>query len=140
MKGPIRVVFAMAGSALLALLTGCVQEQPASDTGNALSPTVLSLPAPDQPLAYEPDMRQLFASDCVYCHGGYRVDSGYDMTTYRDVMEEVLNPGSPGGDLFVTTRPNGSMFIYFSENDRTRQAKSDMVSRWIVTYRAQQTR
>ena len=83
MNGPLRVVFATVGSALLALMTGCVQERPASDTGNTLSPTVLSLPSPDQPLAYEPDMRQLFASDCVYCHGGYRVDDEYDMTTYQ---------------------------------------------------------
>jgi hypothetical protein len=41
-----------------------------SDTGNALSPAALSLPGPDQPLADEPEMRQLFAADCVYCHTG----------------------------------------------------------------------
>ena len=40
MNGPIRVAFAKVGLALLALMTGCVQAQPASDTGNALSPTL----------------------------------------------------------------------------------------------------
>ncbi len=54
MNGPIRHVLTLTLLAVLALTAGCVQAHPASDTGNTLSPTAVSLPGPDQPLAYEP--------------------------------------------------------------------------------------
>ena len=133
MDGPIRVAFATVGSAVLALVTGCVQAQPASDTGNALSPTVLSLPGPDQPLAYEPDMRPLFAADCVYCHGGYRVDDGYSMNSYEEVIRDLSG-------VVNTTQPGKKMYPYWSGSDATRRAKAEMARRWVQDFKAQRTR
>jgi hypothetical protein len=139
MTGPIRCAPGVMVLAVLALTAGCVQTQPARDTGDTLTPTAPSLPSPLQPLAYEPDMRQLFAADCVYCHGGYRADDDYYMRTYEEVTRG-LRPGTDEGGLIHTTRPDGSMFKYFSGSERTRQLKSDMVYRWVVTDSAQRTR
>jgi hypothetical protein len=125
--------------AALAGVAGCVDARPATDAGNTLSPTVVALPAPGQPVAYEPDMRQLFASDCVFCHGGYRADDRYYMRTYEEVTTGV-QPGTPTGGLLRTTRPGESMFRYFTGDAQTQQLKSDLVYQWIVTYRAQRTR
>ena len=132
-NGPIRVGLVTVGSALLALTTGCVQAQPASDTSNTLSPTTLSLPGPDQPLAYEPDMRQLFAADCVYCHGGYRVDDGYSMNTYEEVIRDLMG-------VVNTPQPGKKMYPYWSGSDATRRVKADMARRWVEVYKAQKTR
>jgi len=133
MNGPIRLAIAAAAPLLLAVTTGCVQAQPPSDTGNALSPTVLTLPGPDQPLAYEPDMRPLFAADCVYCHGGYRVDDGYSMNTYEEVLSDVMG-------VVSTTQPGRKMYPYWSGSDATRRAKAEMARRWVEVYKAQRTR
>ena len=131
MTGPIRQVL---GLLLLipSVLTGaCVHAEPAADTGNTLSPTA-SLPDPRQPLAYEPEMRQLFASDCVYCHGGYRVDGGYSMNTYEDVVRDLMG-------VVNTTQPGKKMYPYWSGNEATRLVKADMARRWVEVYRAQRT-
>jgi hypothetical protein len=133
MNGPIRAVSGTFVLVVLALSTGCVQAQPASDTGNTLSPTALSLPGPDQPLAYEPEMRQLFAADCVYCHGGYRVDDGYSMNTYEEVIRDLTG-------VVNTTQPGKKMYPYWSGSEATRRVKADMARRWVEVYKAQKTR
>lgn len=84
-------------------------------------------------------MKPLFVSDCLLCHGGARVDGNYRMTTYADVMRDVV-AGSASSRLVTTTRPNGSMYRYFSGSSATRQSKSDLVLQWVVAYKAQQTR
>ena len=139
MNGLIHQILGMLTAIVLLVTAGCVQADPADDSGNTLSPTAMSLPGPDQPLAYEPEMRQLFASDCVYCHGGYRVDDGFSMKTYEDLFFE-MRPGFPESGLIKTTQPGGSMYLYWSGSPRTQQLKADMVYRWIVTYNAQRTR
>ena len=119
--------------AVLASGAACVNARPPSDTGNTLSPTAVALPGPNQPLAYEPDMRQLFAADCQYCHGGYRVDDGYSMNTYQEVIKDLSG-------VVNTTQPGKKMFPYWSGNDATRLAKAEMARRWVQVYGAQRTR
>lgn len=125
--------------AALTIVAGCVGSLPPSDTGNTLSPTTIALPDPSQPLAYEPDMRRLFASDCQYCHGGYRVDDGYSMNTYDEVMTDA-RPGFAESGLIRITQPSGRMYLYWSGSDATRLAKAELVRRWIVNFNAQRTR
>jgi hypothetical protein len=137
--GAVGRVFAIVALSACTFAGGCVSTHPATDTGDTLTPTAPSLPSPQQPLAYEPDMRQLFASDCVYCHGGYRIDGEYRMRTYEEVSTS-LRPGVTTGGLIETTRTNGSMYPYFTGNEQTRRRKSEMVFQWIVTYRAQRVR
>jgi len=127
--------------AIAAALSGCVTAQPASDTSNPVSPTgSTSAPAPTvpvgQPLAYVQDMQAVFASDCVPCHAGSRPAGNYSMSSYANVMRDVT-PGSAGSRLIVWTQPNGSMYRYFSLD---RAGRADMVKRWIVDYKAAQTR
>ena|SRR5688572_2184400 len=133
MKGPIRHMLATLLPIALVLTAGCVQAEPATDTGNTLSPTAVSLPGPDQPLAYEPEMRQLFASDCVYCHGGYRVDDGYSMNTYEEVVRDLSG-------VVATTQPGQSMYPYWTGSEATRLAKAEMARRWVEVYGARRTR
>jgi hypothetical protein len=123
-----------------AAVSGCVASQPATDTSNPASPSVVSSsPAPSGttgPLAYTPDMAPLFASDCTPCHNGSRPSGNYSMTTYANVMRAVV-PGNANSALVVTTQPSGSMYRYFSVD---RPGRADMVKRWVVDNAAAQTR
>jgi hypothetical protein len=119
--------------AVLAFVAACVNARPPSDTGNTLSPTDLALPGPDQPLAYEPEMRQLFYADCQYCHGGYRVDDKYSMNTYEEVIRDLSG-------VVNTTQPGKKMFPYWSGNEAARLAKAEMTRRWVQVYGARRTR
>jgi hypothetical protein len=119
--------------AVLAFVAACVNARSATDTGNTLSPTAVALPDPNQPLAYEPDMRQLFAADCQYCHGGYRVDGRYSMNTYEEVLTERFGVAD-------ISQPGSRMFPYWSGNEATRLAKADLVRRWVRVYGWQRTR
>jgi hypothetical protein len=129
----------------------CVAVQPATDTGDPSS-AITSITGPSTPtnpttptpatstvLAYDPDMKPLFASDCVTCHGGSRVDGNYRMNTYAQVMTAV-RAGSASSPLVTTTQQNGRMYRYFSGSSATRQSKAAQVLSWVVTYRAQETR
>ncbi len=128
-------------------VAACVQAKPPTDTGDSLTPTSPTTggtspttPASSTgPFAYDPDVRAVFASDCVLCHGGIRVDGNYRMTTYAEVMRGVV-AGNAQSPLVTTTRSRGSMYRYFSGPTATRQQKSDMVYSWVVNYKAQQTR
>ena len=119
--------------AVLAGVAGCVDARPPADTGNVLSPSDVALPGPDQPLAYEPDMRQLFAADCQYCHGGYRVDDKYSMNTYEEVISDLSG-------VVNTTQPGKKMFPYWSGSEATRRAKAEMARKWVQVYGARRTR
>jgi mono/diheme cytochrome c family protein len=132
---------------------GCVKAQPPTDTGDLVITTPLapsaptnvpSNPAPpatsdSSALAYDPDMKQLFASDCVLCHGPSRADGNYRMSTYAQVMTAV-RAGNASSDLIQITQPTGRMYRYFSGSTATRQAKASQIRSWIVTYKAQETR
>lgn len=139
-----------------ACASGCVKAQPPTDTGDPISsspttPDNPNSPAPAGPttptpttgdsgaLAYNPDMKQLFASDCVVCHNSSRADGNYRMSTYAQVMQAV-RPGSASSLLIAVTQPNGRMYRYFSGSASTRQTKASEVRAWIVTYNAQETR
>ena len=136
------------------LASGCVSVQPPTDTGDPVastpttpsgpttSPTNPTTPAtPDSSaLAYNPDMQQLFASDCVVCHGLSRADGNYRMATYAQVMAAV-RPGNASSLLIAVTQSSGGrMYRYFSGSTTTRQAKANQIRAWIVTYNAQENK
>lgn len=135
------IMFALAAAA-------CVKAQPPTDTGdptpaaNPLAPTAPADPTAGTSnqagaLAYNQDLKTIFGSDCVPCHGSGRADGNYRMTTYTQVMAAV-RPGSASSLLVVVTQRNGSMYRYFSGTSATRQAKADAVRTWIVAYNAQE--
>jgi hypothetical protein len=59
------------------------------------------------------------------------------MDSYGNVMRDV-RPGDASSPLVTTTGSRGSMYRYWSGSNRAQ--KADMVQRWVVTYRAAQTR
>jgi hypothetical protein len=142
---PARVAVQTLIAAATLATAGCINAQPPTDTGDPITPTAPSSPgAPASPvtsqaLAYDPDLKALFVSDCVTCHGGFRVDGNYRMTTYQEVMKDV-QPGSASSKLVTTTQSKGSMYRYFSGSTSSRQSKATMVLQWVVTYKGQQTR
>lgn len=140
MKSPGRRPFSsfLFFAVLANLVAGCVAVQSPTDTGD-LSPASPTSPTTTTPLAYDPDMKSIFASDCVSCHGGSRVEANYRMTTYSQVMAAV-RPGSASSTLIRVTQPSGSMYRYWSGGTATRQTKATQVRDWIVTYNAQAAR
>ena len=153
-RGRRRLIAVLFSAVLATALAGCVAVQPPTDTGdlnpaspttptntptNPTNPTSPANPTTPTPLAYDPDMKALFASDCVSCHGGSRVYGNYRMTTYSQVMAAV-RPSSATSALILVTQPSGSMYRYWSGNTTTRQTKAAEVRDWIVTYNAQATR
>ena len=149
--GSITRVFVTACLVAAAMQIGaCVQAKPPTDTGDPLTPTSPTSPtsggttptpptSSTGPFAYDPDLKAVFAADCVLCHGGVRVDGNYRMTTYAEVMRGVV-AGNAQSPLVTSTRSRGSMYRYFSGSTATRQQKSDMVYSWVVNDKAQQTR
>ncbi len=135
-----RVVVLLALAGLPLAIAGCVKALPPTDTGDSLNPIAPDSPSSptgaSQALAYDPDMKPVFASDCVACHGGFRADAGYVMTSYAQVMRAV-RPGDARSVLVVVTQRNGSMYRYFSGNRATR---SQMVLDWVVANQAAETR
>jgi hypothetical protein len=132
---------------------GCVKAQPPTDTGdgdvsaNPIAPTAPSAggttgggtTSDAAPLAYNQDLRPIFATDCVVCHGSGRADGNYRMTTYAQVMTAV-RAGSAASRLVVVTQPGGSMYRYFTGTTTARQTKAAQVRSWVVTYNAQENR
>jgi hypothetical protein len=141
----VRLTFQILIVAAALAMLGCINAQPPTDTGDPVTPTAPSSPgtpsspATPQALAYDPDLKALFASDCVTCHGGFRVDGNYRMTTYQEVLKDV-QPGNASSKLVTITQPRGSMYRYFSGSTSSQQSKASMVLQWVVTYKAQQTR
>jgi hypothetical protein len=136
-----RLAASVALGAALALAigaAGCVKANPATDI--ASSPLVTGPTGPARtladPMAYIPDIKPIFDSDCIYCHSPSRAYGNYSMTTYAEVMRDV-QPGSASSRLVVLTQPRGSMYRYFTGDAQT---KSAMVQKWVVTDRAAQTR
>lgn len=144
----------LAALVALPLVAGCIKVSPPTDTGDpAVStpssptgPTAPAAPSPPTPaatsattLAYNQDMKALFQSDCVSCHGLSRVSGNYRMTTYAQVMTAV-RAGSASSILVGVTQSGGSMYRYWSGSTATRQAKAAQVRAWIVTDNAQENR
>lgn len=143
-------------AAVLALSSSvaCVKAIPPTDTGDPVvstptSPTTPSTTTPTTPttpttgtdtsLAYNQDLKAIFQSDCIVCHGAGRADGNYRMTTYAQVMTAV-RAGNASSKLVTTTAQNGSMYRYWSGSTATRQAKAAQVRSWVVTYNAQENR
>lgn len=130
----------------LPLLAACVNAIPPTDTGDAVVSTPTApTGATTTPtttttaLAYTQDLRAIFQSDCVSCHGAGRADGNYRMTTYQQVMTAVV-PGNANSRLVRVTQLGGSMYRYWSGSAATRQAKADQVRVWVVSNNAQENR
>ena len=142
---PFAAVLVLSSSA------GCVKAVPPTDTGDPVvstptSPTTPGTTTPTTPttgsdtaLAYNQDMRAIFQSDCISCHGSGRADGNYRMTTYAQVMTAV-RAGNASSKLVTVTAQNGSMYRYWSGSTATRQSKAAQVRSWVVTYNAQENR
>ena len=116
-------------------LSGCVQGQPATDTGDPgfpFGPSAIGV----QTLAYMPDLKPILDSDCASCHSQARTAGNYSVATYANVMSGQ-RPGDASSSLVVDCSPGGSMYRYFSGDAVT---KATMVFRWMVVYDALQSR
>jgi hypothetical protein len=117
-----------------------VQAQPPTDTANPAAPSDSASgpasPTTTGPLAYLPDMKPLFDSDCLACHSNSRPSAGYSMSNYAAVMRAV-SPGNASSPLVTSTQRTGSMYRYFSGD---RAARAAMVRQWVVDDKAAQTR
>ncbi len=100
------------------------------------APTPVATPTPNPGLAYNPDLKRVFDSDCIGCHSNSEPTAGYSLTTYGGVMKDV-RPGDPSCTLVKITRPDDSMYEKFSGD---RAAKAAMVYDWVVKYGAAQNR
>jgi hypothetical protein len=126
--------------AVLSLVGACVKANPPTDTGSPVAPSGTSggtaTPSPTGPLAYTPDMKPIFDSDCVYCHSNSRPSGNYSMSTYAAVMRDVV-PGNANSRLVTTTQSGGSMYRYWTGD---RVTKAALVRSWVVDSKAAQTR
>jgi hypothetical protein len=129
----------LAGVTALAatVMTAC-----GGSSATPVSPTVPSSPITNDPfvssgpLAYDPDLKAIFQSDCVKCHGSSGGSAGISLTTYAGVMA-VVSRGSAQSRLVSATQPDASMYGQFSGD---RAGRAAMVKRWVVTYNAAETR
>ncbi len=123
-------------------LSACVKVNPPTDVANPAAPsptTTAPAPtptAPSQALAYVPDMKPIFDSDCVVCHSSSFASAGYSMSTYSDVMQ-LVQPGNANSPLVVWSVPGGPMYRYWTGNAAQ---KADMLRQWVVNWNAQQSR
>src|SRR5580765_4132231 len=101
-------------------LSACVTNQPALDTGDPGFPLGPASAVP-QPIAYSPDLQPFFFEDCTSCHNTREPRGDYSMATYADVMEDV-QIGDASCKLVVDTQPGGSMYRYFSGDQRAKAA------------------
>lgn len=116
-------------------LTGCVQRQRATDTGDPgfpFGPSAIGA----QPLAYVQDIKPILDRDCLSCHSARDARGNYSVETYVDVLNGQTR-GDAKSSLVVTGSPGGSMYQYYSGDAVT---KSTIVFRWLVYYDAAQTR
>ena len=113
----------------------CVQDQPASDTGDPgfpFGPTTIGV----QTIAYVQDIKPIFDRDCASCHGGRDSAGGYSVRTYADTVAGQ-KPGDARSSVVVDCSPGGSMYRYFTGDAVT---EATMVFRWMVVYNAVQSR
>jgi len=116
-------------------VSGCVQGQRASDTGDPgfpFGPSALST----QTLAYVQDIKPILDRDCLSCHGVRDVAGNYSVRSYADVMSGQ-RPGDASSSLVVDCSPGGSMYRYFTGDAVT---EATMVFRWMVYYNALENR
>jgi hypothetical protein len=120
---------------MAAAVSGCVNGQPASDTGDPGFPFGPSASG-TQPLAYVQDIKPIFDRDCLSCHSSRDARGDYSVSTYTDVMKDQ-RPGDAQSSVVVDCSPGGSMYRYFSGDATT---KATEVFRWMVYYNAAESR
>jgi mono/diheme cytochrome c family protein len=134
------------GAALAA--GACVQVQAPTDTGDVATATSSTSngtvnPPPTStstgPFSYNQDVKAILDSDCLVCHGPRRADAGYSVATYAQTMRAV-STGRSNSAIVSVTRSSGSMYRYWSGSTATRQAKADLILKWIVNFNAQENR
>jgi hypothetical protein len=140
---PVRLLLPSLVVAVVFAMAACVQTNPPTDVGNPVapsSPTTSAQPQPapssGQPLSYNQDLKPIFDSDCVVCHGGSRPSAGYSMSTYAGVMRDV-SPGNTNSRLVVWTQPGSTMYRFWTGSA---SQKAGMVKQWVVSNNAQQSR
>jgi len=135
-----KVFVLLVGAFVIAIaISGCINGQPAADTGDPgfpFGPSSIGV----QPLAYVPDVKPILDRDCLSCHRSGRGDDdragGYSVSTYADVMADQ-RPGDASSSLVRTCSPGGSMYRYLSGDAVT---SATTIFRWMVYYYAPQTR
>ena len=118
-----------------ALVCGCVQGQPATDTGDPgfpFGPSAVGV----QPIAYVQDIKPIFDRDCLNCHGDRRAAGNYSVRSYADTIAGQ-RPGDASSSVVVDCSPGGSMYRYFTGDAVT---EATLVFRWMVVYNAMQSR
>ena len=145
-SGPVRLLSVMLLVAVASAAAACVRTNPPTDVGNPVAPSSPSnaqpqpqpqpTPSSTQSLAYNADLKPIFDSDCVVCHGGSRPSAGYSMSTYGAVMRDVA-PGNANSRLVIWTQPGGTMYRFWTGNA---SQKAAMVRQWVVNNNAAQSR
>jgi hypothetical protein len=118
-----------------AMMSGCIQGQPASDTsdpGFPFGPT----PTATGPLAYVQDIKPMLDRDCLQCHNSRDARGNYSVSTYAETISGQ-RPGDASSPVVVDCSPGGSMYRYFLGNPAV---DATMVFRWMVVYNAAETR
>ena len=116
-------------------ISGCIQGQQASDTGDPgfpFGPSAVGV----QTIAYVQDIKPIFDRDCASCHGVRENAGNYSVSTYASVLAGQ-RPGDASSSVVVDCSPGGSMYRYFSGDAVT---DATMVFRWMVYYNAAQSR
>jgi hypothetical protein len=127
--------FLLIGALVPVVVSGCINGQPASDTGDPGFPFGPSSVG-TQPLAYVQDIKPILDRDCLSCHRSNGAEGGYSVSTYADVLAGQ-RPGDAKSSLVVTCAPGGSMYGYLRGDALT---SATMIFRWLVYYNGAQTR
>ena len=139
------VLLVLAGAVLVGACQYGATTDSSGSTSTPTSPTTPTTPTtPTNPgtpttpapagLTYVADIAPIMNADCVRCHGPFRRDAGYDMSTYAGVMRAVT-AGSASSLLIRVTQSNGIMYGELSGN---RAQKAQTIHDWVVTWKAQQ--
>jgi hypothetical protein len=88
---------------------------------------------PLERLTYEGDLKPVFDSQCVSCHGPTVQLGDYDMSTYEEILGNGSDdtPNAIAGDeqslLVVLSLPGGSMNSFYQN-----ATEVEMVRKWVV--------
>jgi hypothetical protein len=102
---------------------------PATSTGGTTASTSATL-------AYDQDIKPIFDSDCVMCHGPNIHENNVRLDSYANVLR-VVSPGNARSLLVQVTRSNGIMYPNLTGD---RATKSAQILAWVVNNNAAQTR